>query len=356
MIGVLKLECESAETSGEMKLEKSSKEAAMISIKTIFSNAGRMECNQLIMGGPPGSQFAFSKGSSLVINELEWVCEDGRVKLDGLIQGEHGAKIELETRTLDLNGSIQNFALTSLTTDTMNMSGHIGEIDKCKIAGESLTLKGDFENIKDLEISPWRMIMSGCIQKGIGSIEVNAGLVAVICGSVSSTTANMTSPFMFNSYIGELQQTNDVGKVCIGGPDQESITLESIIFVMMGSTLEGRSVVNQALLIFKFLSVTQSRQSIPNQNAMKAWTDAIPVLESLKQDSSAENLTRTIASCGQMTQGELEMREACALYAADSKIVSDLHRDGIDTFQVPILVEELIKANRLFQCLSRVKD
>ena len=201
----------------------------------------------------------------------------------------------------------------------------------------------------------------GKYSKEHSKIKLNAKLVAVNSGLICSKDADVTTPFLLNSASNDLKQVNDIQNVGLGGPEQETLNLESIIFIMTGSTLEGRSIMNQALLIFKFLSVTQSEQRdtsqrVPSQDQIKPWTDALPILESLKKDSSPKNLTLTVENCSQMTPGELEMREACALFTAIQKFVSDLHKDGIETFQVPILVEELIKANRLFQGLSRVKD
>lgn len=61
-------------------------------------------------------------------------------------------------------------------------------------------------------------------------------------------------------------------------------------------------------------------------------------------------------SCSGLSQTELEISEARTLYLATSKFVGDLHNDGIKTFNVAVLVEELIKAEQIFKGLSLYKE
>ncbi len=63
-----------------------------------------------------------------------------------------------------------------------------------------------------------------------------------------------------------------------------------------------------------------------------------------------------MTNCASLTPSELELREACTLYGAVNAFVGGLHSDGIATFNVARLVEELIKAERVFQGLSLYKE
>ncbi len=89
---------------------------------------------------------------------------------------------------------------------------------------------------------------------------------------------------------------------------------------------------------------------------LKAWKEALPVLEGLRKDSSAEGIQRAMSDCSALGATQLDLREACTLYRATDAFVAALHRDGIRTFNVAALVEELVKAERIFQGLSLHKE
>ena len=78
-----------------------------------------------------------------------------------------------------------------------------------------------------------------------------------------------------NSYGKEL---TNVQNVKVGGNEQERISIETIFCLITGSCLEAKSIWNKSVLLFKFLSVTQS--GILDSDMIKEWSDALPVLES----------------------------------------------------------------------------
>ena len=149
MTGIVRLECGTGKSYGQMVFKKkNTEEAAMLVINESFSNDGRIDCNGLIVGGPSVSKIEFSEKSLIVTTEsLKCICEKGLVKIDGIVQGESSANFELHSERLEMNGRLQSFESASLTSDRMSLTGHVGDMNKCMLTAEWLTLKGNIENI-----------------------------------------------------------------------------------------------------------------------------------------------------------------------------------------------------------------
>ena len=219
---------------------------------------------------------------------------------------------------------------------------------------DKLTLKGIISSVCSLDIDTWGLLSTGNIEMNIKNVNLHAHLVAVNSGRLTATNSSVAAPFLLNVQSSGAVASSDTQRVKIGGAEQDVLTVETIVFLMTASGLEGKSIINRSVLLFKFL--TQTSSCIPDSDAMKAWNEAMPVLKSLQHNVSEKTLSEALAQCSSLTQSELELREACTLYIAVNKFVDDLLSNGIQSFHVGTLVEELIKANRLFHGPSLVKD
>ena len=358
------IDCQTALTSGSMSIETGThQQQAWIKFREKFEISGTVSCDRLIFGTAHKEDMQNAAGGDILVTEtgclktsqsLQLATNEGTVKIEGSVEGEAAANLSIDSNGLILDGRVETFQTLKLTNDTLHHNGLINSITECSLSTEWMTLQGTFQNIQSLELESWGLITMAAAKKNINKLNVRAHLVAVNSGCLAATETTIAAPFFMNSYGKELTNVNNVQNVKVGGNEQERISIETIVCLITGSCLEAKSIGNKSVLLFKFLSVTQS--GIPDSDMIKAWSDALPVLESIKTDSSMENVQNAISRCSSLTASQLDLREACALHAAVNKFVDDLHNNGIKTLHVATLVDELVKANRIFHGLNLVRE
>ena len=323
-----------------------------------------MDCHKLVLytDGSEASLRVAREGRIVVREQLQVVFSESRVAIDGTVQGESSAILSVDAKDLAIAGTLHSFARISLTSDCLALSetGLIENSGDCSATVEWGTLAGRIRQLDEVSLDAWGLLVLGAVADRVRSIRWRSLLVAVNSEVVSSSEAtDVAAPFLLSTagkqrVEGGASVSEVVRSTRLGGPEQKELKLESIVCLVGGSTMEAASLVNNSVLSFKFLSVT--RDHIPGSDSVKAWSEAMTVLEQLKSEVSTAALERAAERATSLSPSELQMREASALYVAVSKMSRDLCSKGIHTFSVPLLVEELVRANNLFKGLSLFKE
>ena len=353
---ILYIDCATLTMEGTVRfVSNENHKPAWVKAKASVVIDGPASCKDLVIGLTENGKFAVKKHGLLESSgSLQVDCGEGVFTIDGIIKGAMTSSLLINSKELLLNGEVRRFESLVLAVDTILLVGLIESVIKCKLTTEWLTLKGIISSVCSLDIDTWGLLSTGNIEMNIKNVNLHAHLVAVNSGRLTATNSSVAAPFLLNVQSSGAVASSDTQRVKIGGAEQDVLTVETIVFLMTASGLEGKSIINRSVLLFKFL--TQTSSCIPDSDAMKAWNEAMPVLKSLQHNVSEKTLSEALAQCSSLTQSELELREACTLYIAVNKFVDDLLSNGIQSFHVGTLVEELIKANRLFHGLSLVKD
>ena len=262
----------------------------------------------------------------------------------------------IDSDTLCVSGTIHTFETCDAKSKTNLIildNGHFHTIQTLSVDGEWITWNGKVGQCKKVTITAWGLLCTGEIITEIDELEIQAGLVFSNIGRISGTLSTFAAPFLFNVSLNDNSQAAAMGTDASKGV----LDIKSLVCLCTASQMLAASVQNTSVLLFKFATLTAAET--PSKDQLNEWKNTVDRLSThfSTESVSYDDVCRSMQSISESnSKTEIQLRDVVELYASTKAIVSEMKTSGISTFNVPVLVDALMKANTHFQNVSSIRE
>lgn len=279
------------------------------------------------------------------------------VNIEGTIKATAtNSALHIDSDTLCVSGTIHTMDTCDAKCKTnliISENGHFHTIQTLLVDGEWITWNGKVRQCKKVTITSWGLLCTGEIITDIDELEIQAGLVFSNIGQISGTLSTFAAPFLFNVSLNDNSQAAAMGTDASKGV----LDIKSLVCLCTASQMLAASIQNASVLLFKFATLTAAET--PSKEQLNEWKNTVDRLSThfSTESTSYEDVCRSMQSISESnSKTEIQLRDVVELYASTKAIVSEMKTSGIATFNVPVLVDALMKANTHFQNVSSIRE